>query len=202
MNIFLVDFRKFQETSERDDIRVIDVDVAEMIKALLGKQIITLQSHFLNEVFREYVMELVVLIEWADEDGGHNIMHYSVDTPTDRTTATAFPKETEFAARDGLMIGYFRKEKSVGYVIFEDGVVWTFDSEKATVLKEEQLRLPFAKAHSVHYEAGNKLLFFCTQQFEQAFFKNDGTGWQKISYNIDPRFFINKIIGKFVIARY
>jgi len=70
------------------------------------------------------------------------------------------------------------------------------------VINEQQIKLPFNKANDVKYESDNELMYFANRVQEQVFYKHTEEGWQKVKYNINEKFLINKIIGNFVIARY
>jgi hypothetical protein len=60
-------------------------------------------------------------------------------------------KLDEQKLREAIVIGFFRFEKATAFIVFDDGVVLTYQNEFSRVNMETHLRLPFGRANHVDY---------------------------------------------------
>lgn len=88
-----------------------------------------MQLVYLNDTFQYYEMELVILIECADLTD-HALLAFGVETAIKKNTVATVRKQVVFGQREAIVIGVFRLKKSIGYIVFDDGLVWTYDNEK------------------------------------------------------------------------
>lgn len=56
--------------------------------------------------------------------------------------------------RSNHICGFFKMQRNLSLIVFDDGVVWTLDSEdNRGVIQKSRLKMPFEKAVTVFYES-------------------------------------------------
>jgi hypothetical protein len=101
------------------------------------------------------------------------------------------------------VLGLFLLKQSVFFIVFEDGVVWTMDSENNKgITKEASLKLPFVRATRAQYDTGQRILLFLNEHQERIFYIHTGKTWLELKLEVPKLYQYVKMHGQFMIVNY
>ena len=180
---FLVDFRKFAKRRREEDILIKDIIADEIFSELAGRAIFDIHVSFANAARQSYNLELLVLVECINPPDDMQEEHFKLFgvlmeetyTGSDEGMNCAFKNlRSPLMRRSNHICGFFKMHRNVSLVVFDDGVVWTLDSEdNKGVIHKQKLKLPFEKAVDVFFECEHQILMLQNEKRERLFFHYD-----------------------------
>jgi len=159
-------------------IREINTDALNQV--VDDKEIFDISLLFSNVGHQSYRQELLLLLdlvnppEFCEEECFHLfgvLMDEKYTGQDDPMRCYLKELVKPMNKRNFHICGFFHFYRNISYIVFEDGVVWTFNNENnAGIVHKCKLKMPFEKVCVCFFEPWQKLLMLQSDKLERVFY--------------------------------